>query len=443
MKGKENFAPEEVEAVELPSWARDLRTLKIPVLPPMPQEFRLDNGLRLLVLSSDISPTVSLYGEVRNRPEIQEPAGKEGVASILAELFAYGTTSLDRLAYQKALDGIAASATAGADFSLQVLADKFDRGVALLADNLLHPALPESAFVVLRQEQADSLAGERQSPDYHAERALLTALLPAADPAIREATPETVRGLSLDDVRSYYKNVFRPDMTTIVVIGNISAEDALRVISMNFSSWQASGLPPELDLPPVPPNKSTEQIVPDPSRVQDLVMLAQVGDLTRISKDYYPLQVGMKVLTGGFYATRLYRDLREETGLVYMVDGYLHAGPNRSFFTISYGCDPKNVDKAKAIIVRDLQVMQQQEVSGDELLQAKTLILRGIPLSRASFKGIADQYLTLIRNKLALDEPQKAVQQIIGISGREVREAFSRRIRTQDLVQVTQGPSPE
>ena len=302
MKGKEHFAPKEVTAVALPSWAKELKALKVPAPPPLPREFRLNNGLRLFVLSTDVSPTVSLYGEVRNRPEMQEPAGKEGGSSILAELFSYGTTSLNRLAYQKALDEIAASSTAGTDFSLQVLTDKFEQGAALLADNLLHPALPESAFSIVKKEEAASLAGERQSPDYHARRAMLTALFPAGDPTIREATPETVQTLSLDDVKDYYKDVFRPDMTTIVIIGQITPEEALRVITMNFGAWRASGPKPILDLPKVPPNRSSEQVVPDPSRVQDRVTLAQVGSLTRTSTDYYPLQVGMHVLTGGFYA---------------------------------------------------------------------------------------------------------------------------------------------
>ncbi len=185
-----------------------------------------------------------------------------------------------------------------------------------------------------------------------------------------------------------------------MVIGRIAPEEARRVIAKHFGSWQAGGPKPDLDLPAVPSNKPSEQVVPDPSRVQDRVMLAQVGDLTRTSADYYPLQVGMHVLSGGFYATRFFRDLREESGLVYTVGGRLDAGPHRSILTISYGCDPENVDKARPIIVRDLQAMQQQEVSADELLQAKTLLLRRIPLSQASVAGIADQYLSLVREKL-------------------------------------------
>jgi len=440
---KEAFAPREVTPVVLPDWAERIGDLKIPPPSPAPSEIYLDNGLRLIVMPSAVSPTVSLYGEVRTKPDIQEPPGQEGVAALLAELFAYGTTSRDRLAYQKALDDLAASAIAGSSFSLQALADRFAPGVALLADNLLHPALPQEAFKVARQEEADALAGERQSPDYRASRAMLTAIFPASDPVVREATPETVSALNLADVKAYYQKVFRPDQTTIVIIGQIDVSEAQRLIKEYFGGWQNSGPKPDLDLPPVPANRASAHLVDDPGRVQDRVELAQVTGVTRKSADYYPLQIGMNVLAGGYYATRFFRDLREESGLVYSVGGQLDAGPNRGFLAISYGCDPQNVSKARALIEQELLAMQSREVSPDELKQAKMLLLRQIPLSRASVVGIAGQYLELVRNKLPLDEPQQAAGRLVVISAEEVRDAFARHIRVEDLVQVTLGPEPK
>jgi len=441
-RGQEAFAPKEVKPVPLPAWAKELGKLKVPPPPLPPSEFRLDNGLRLIVRPSEISPTVSLYGEVRNRPEIQEPRGKEGVARVLAELFSYGTTSLNRLAYQEALDEISASATAGPKFSLQTLDNRFERGVALLADNLLHPALPKGAFAIVRREEAAALAGERQSPDYHAQRALLEALFPAGDPSLREATPETVKGVRFKDVKAYHEKVFRPDLTTIVVIGKIEADEARRVIAKYFGAWRAEGPVPDLDLPPVPPSKSSTHLIPDPGRVQDQVTLAQVGDVTRTSPDYYPLQVGMHVLSGGFYASRFFRDLREESGLVYTVGGRLDAGPTRSLLIISYGCEPEKVGKARAMIEKDLRTMQEQDVSQVELGQAKLLLLRRSLFSRASVAGIAGRDLALVHDRLPLDEPERAAKRIIGIGAGEVKTAFAKKFRPKDLVQVTQGPAP-
>ena len=198
-----------------------------------------------------------MYGRVKNRAELQVPAGKEGADQILNDLFAYGSTKLDRIAFQEALDEIGANAQAGTSFSLEVLPDGFARGVELLADNLLHPALPEAAFKAVQQRTAQAVAGQLQSPVYRSGRTFLKAIYPEKDPTLREATPDTIGALTLEDVRSYHEKAFRPDLTTIVVIGKVTPEHARAVIEKYFASWQATGPKPETDLPPVPRNKAS------------------------------------------------------------------------------------------------------------------------------------------------------------------------------------------
>src|SRR5437762_7531807 len=102
--------------------------------------------------------------------------------------------------------------------------------------------------------------------------------------------------------------------------------------------------------------------------------------INRFDRDYYALQLGNHVLGGGFYATRLYHDLRQEAGLVYTVDDSLTASRTRSVYNVTYGCDPQNVSKARDLIVRDLRAMQTDNVTAQELQQAKALLLRQMPL---------------------------------------------------------------
>src|SRR5208283_3311762 len=142
------------------------------------------------------STTVSIYGKIKNNPGMREPVGKDGVSVVLDSLFAYGTSSLDRLALRKAFDDIGADASVGSSFSIMVTADNFERGSQLIADNLLHPSLPESAFAVVQEETKGMLAGKLQSPDYISKHTLRSKLYPAGDPSLRQATPETVGSLT-------------------------------------------------------------------------------------------------------------------------------------------------------------------------------------------------------------------------------------------------------
>jgi zinc protease len=341
----------------------------------------LSNGLKLIVQPENISRTVSVYGHIQNEPSLEAPQGQEGVDQVLDELFAYGTTSLDRLAFQAALDEIGASESAGTDFSLDVLAEQLERGVQLLADNELRPTLPEEAFKVVQQQVAGTVAGQLQSPGYLMDRALKENLFPKGDPALRQATPETIQSLTLSDVNNYYRKVFRPDLTTIVVIGRTTPEAASRVIGKYFGDWKATGPKPDVLLPPVPANKPSSVAVPDARRVQDLVTLAQTLGLTRSNPDYYALQLGNQVLGGGFYASRLFQDLRETSGLVYSISSQFDVKRTRAVYGAQYACDPSNVGKARAIIAQNLKRMQTEPIAERDLQRARALLLRQIPLS--------------------------------------------------------------
>jgi zinc protease len=171
-------------------------------------------------------------------------------------------------------------------------------------------------------------------------------------------------------------------------------------------------------------------------------VLAEQIDLNRFDPDYYPLQLGNHVLGGGFYATRLYHDLRQVAGYVYTVDVQLDASETRAEYAVSYGCDPQNVSKARALIERDLEQMRTQEVSEEELRQAKILLLRQIPLSESSEQAVAQGILARAEMGLPLDEPVRASREYLALGAAQVRAAFARRVRPTDLVQVVRGPAP-
>jgi zinc protease len=442
--GQESISLGEAHPTQLPDWARAaLERLEVKPSSIAPVVSTLANGLTLIVQSVDVSDTVSVFGHIRNRPETEAGPQQQGVAQLLDPLLDYGSEQLDRLAFQSALDEIGADEHPGTDFDVEVLSQDFDRGVALLADNQLHPALPAAAMAVVSKQLVQIVAARNRSPGYLTQRSLRAALFPPDDPSLREATPEGVRALSLDDVRAYYRRVFRPDLTTIVVIGHISPEQARATIEKYFGAWSADGPKPDTDLPQVPVNGASSVAVPDASRVQDNVILAQNLALTRSDPDFYALELGSAVLGGGFYSTRLSIEMRKNTGLVYSVGSTLQAGRTRGAYYIQYACDPQNVGKAANIAVQELRSMQSAAVGDDELLRVKALLLRQIPLAEASIDGIAHGLIERRDLDLPLDEPWLAARRYIQLTPVEVQAAFNKWMRPDDLVRVTQGPAPQ
>ncbi len=442
--GRESISLGEARPTKLPRWAETaLNRVTVPPSTLHPVVSVLPNGLTLIIQTEDVSDTISVYGHIRNRPETEEPPGREGISQVLDALLPYGSEKLDRVAFEQSLDAIGARERAGVDFSVQTLADHFEQAVALLADNELHPALPQAAMAIIQGQVAQGVEARSHSPGFLSQRSLRQAIFPKDDPSLRTPSAQSVRSLTLDQVKEYYGLTFRPDLTTIAVVGKVTPEQARTTIERYFGAWTATGPKPATDLPPVPPNGPGVIAVPDDSRVQDVVVLAQNLDLSRTDPDFYPLELGNALLGGGFYSTRLSIDLRKNSGLVYSVGSMLQAGRTRGAYLIEYACDPENVSKAADVVVRELKAMQAAPATQDELVRIKAMLIRQIPLGESSVDEIAHGLVERADVGLPLDEPSLAARRYVELGANDVQTAFAKWMRPDDMVRVTQGPAPQ
>jgi zinc protease len=439
--GAESFGGKPSGKVTLPDWAKSaFAKLTLPKLGRHPTAFTLKNGLRVIVQPESVSKTVQVLGSIKTNSDLQAPKGQKGVGGVLDALFNFGTTGMNRLQFQAALDGISAHESAGSSFSLAVPAKNFAKGMQLLAANELHPAMPQRAFMIMQHNQAGAQAGKIKSPGFLNSMHLERALLPAKDPGLRFATPKSIGSVSLADVKAYYGKTFRPDMTTIVVIGDVTPAMARKVVQASFGSWKAAGSKPDVDYPAVPLNKASQFHTPDSSAVQDSVTLAEMIGLTENSASRYAVNLGNEILGDGF-GSILMHDLRIKGGLVYGVSSGTSLDKHRGRFSVSYGCDPDKVAKARAMVIRDIKQMQTTPVDAEALHSAKGKILRQLQLSQSSFGAIAGGLLELSQEGKPLDSAEIAAHKYYTMTAREIRAAFSKYLRPDAFVTAVKGPA--
>jgi zinc protease len=428
----------------LVSWAqRVLDHLQVPTQTLAPVSMMLPNGIRLIVQPEHITHTVVVTGSISSNSQVQEPAGKDGVADITAGLFAYGTTKYDRLALQREFDKIAASANAGTEFGISTLTSNFDRGVALLANEELHPAFGASDFAIVAGQEAKSVADAADSPDHLTAVALANALYPIGDPQRRFATAATVQAVGLDDVKAWYANAYRPDMTTIVVIGDTTPAQARAVIGRYFGGWRATGPKPNVLPPAIGANAPGAVSVPASGRVQSSVQLVETIGLMRNDPDWPSLRVANTALTGGFYSSLLYHDLREVHGYVYNVSSSVNAGRKRSTFELSFGSDPKNVLPATDQIVANLVRLQTAPLDPNRLVRAKALLMGEVPIAQASYDGVASLFLNYANRGLPLDQNLIDARRELATTQASLQKAMTKWIRPKGFVRIVTGPGPK
>ncbi|MGH8124780.1 MAG: M16 family metallopeptidase, partial [Rhodanobacteraceae bacterium] len=433
--GAESFGGKPSGAVTLPPWAKaDFAKLELPRLKTHPVSFTLANGVRVIVQPESVSKTVEVYGEVQTNPDLQTPKGQEGVADVLDKMFVFGPTGTNRLQFQAALDAISARETAGSSFSLAVPAANFAKGMQLLAANELHPSMPPRGFAIMQHNLQGAVAGLIQSPAFLNTIHLDGALYPKGDPDLRHATPQSVAGLTLADVQQYHAQTFRPDMTTLVVIGDVKPAEARKAVEATFGSWKKPAAPkPAIHYPAVPDNEAGEFHTPDSSAVQDSVTLAQTVQMTENSPDRYAMSLANQILGGGF-GSRLMHDLRLKGGLVYGVSSTLGLQKHRGRFSVAYGCDPGKVGQARTLVIRDIKQMQDTPVTAAELHAAKGKMLRMLALGQSSFDSIAGSFLTLSAQGKPLDADAIAAKKYMAMTAASVQRVFKQYVRPDGFV---------
>jgi len=442
--GKEdNMVPPKTHQ-PLPSWAQNiLKHLSVPPKTLDPTSMTLANGIRLIVQPETITKTVVVSGKIENDPFVQEPADQRGVNDLTTGLFPFGTTTYSRVQYQSELDKISATVNAGTGFGLQVLSKDFDRGVELLADDELHPAFDPKSFAIVQGQFVGQMRGQVSSPDYLAQIALNDALYPQGDPYRNFTTVTSAGAVTLDDVKAWYAAAYRPDLTTIVVIGDTTPDAARATIEKYFGAWTASGPKPQTLPPVVPANTSSQVVVPAHGRVQSSVELVELNDVRRTDPDWAPLLLANTALTGGFYSSILYHDLREVHGYAYSVGSVLHTGKTRSSYHVTYACDPQNIVPAQAAVIADLQRVQTTPLSQNDLLRAKALLLGDVPIQQSSYSGVTTMFLRFSSQGLPLDQYQLDAQNYLGATAAQVQAAFAKWIRPTGFVRIVTGPGPK
>ena len=425
----ESFNSKPQKSVTLPDWAATALA-KLPSPKPhfTPTDYHLPNGLRLIVQPIAHSTSVSLFGSVHTRESLEAPAGQEGVGSLLDSLYEWGPAGMTRSEFEAKMDALGASYSVGSSFSLQVLPKYFSKGVSLLSKDLLNPSLPRQAFQSQQRIFVQELAGRMSSPLFKFNRAVAKGLLPAGDPALRIPTPQSVRSLTLADINSYEAKVMRPDVTTIVVMGDVKPAQVKSLIEKYFGGWQSHGPKPDLFYKPVTQSKPTQVFVPDQFRKQDEVILAETVDSSYNDPQHYGVELGNTFLGGDLFASPLYRELRVKRGLVYYVGSSAGFSRTRASFRVNFGAYPNKVQEAKQLAIQQVKAMADRPMTADELHLAKASALRQIELTNQSIGDVAGSWLSYSNEGLSLNRLYLVAQHYENLTSAQIQAAFKKYV---------------
>jgi len=290
-----------------------------PVL-PVPVERRLANGMRLVVIERHELPIVTAYMVV-NGGSSTDPAGRAGLANLTADLLTKGTTTLSatQVVNQVETLGGAIGGDAVRDgmfLTLTVKSDELAPAMKVYADVAMHPAFRPEELERERLQALDGLKVSYSEPQQLAAMVASRVIFgdgPYGHPS--DGTPASIQAIKQSDIAAGYRAFWRPDTTTLVLAGDITPDQAEKMVGGLLGGWARPVAAPTPLPPPGTPASARMVVVDLPQTPQASVVVGRVT-IARSDPRYYPMLVAEDALGGG-YSARLNQEIRIKRGLAY------------------------------------------------------------------------------------------------------------------------------
>jgi len=416
----------EAERAALPGIAEAVA----PVTPPV-ADFRLDNGLRVLVVEKDGLPLVSARLSF-DAGQANEAAGKAGVAAMTAALLTQGTTTrtAPQIATEIELLGATIGAGSGADFSnvfANAPANVFPQALTLMADLVRNPTFAEEELDRQRTQTIDGLRIALTTPGPIAAAAAARVVYGDAEygsPA--SGTLTTIPAITREDVAIFHSQHYRPMDATLVFAGDITEAEARALAQGAFGDWTSASAVGAAHNPAGPTLPPRIVVIDQPGAGQAAVTVALRG-VSRTDADYFPLILG-NTLLGGSFTSRLNQEIRIKRGLSYGTRSSLGIRRDEGLFTASAQTRNDAAAEVADLILAEVTRLSTTRPSASELSTRQAILTGAFGSSLETVDGLGGLVAGLALYDLPMSELADYVGKVEAIDGPAVEAAFARHL---------------
>jgi zinc protease len=258
---------------------------------------------------------------------------------------------------------------------------------------------------------------------------------------LSDGTASSIKGMTLDQLRTFHTLHFRPDAMTIIVVGSLHVDQVISKIDRTFGKWHAKGNLGEFVVPDAPPIKQiARKSVQLAGKTQADIVLGYPG-LRRTNPDYYALMVGDLIFGHlGLYG-RLGANVRDRQGLAYYVFSSVEAGTGAGPWTVRAGVNPKNLDRAVDGILAEIERLRSDPVSQDEFGEACDFLTGSLALRLETNDGVASTLSDIELFGLGLDYLQRYPDIIRSLTPEQILAITRKYARPEKYALAIAGPA--
>lgn len=405
---------------------------------------QLPNGMGVWIVEHREVPVAQVTLVVRGGTAA-DPVGQYGIASMTAAMLTEGAGSRSALGIADAIDFLGASLSTGsaidsAAVRLFTPVARLAEALPVMADVVMRPTFPAEELERLRQQRLTGLLQARDDPGTIAALAFTRVLYGRAHRFGTATTglEATIRGFTPAELRAFYEATYRPDRATLIVVGDVTVDGVMSLLTANFGEWSGRGTASQAPVLATPPARTRRDVylIDMPGAPQSQIRIGSVG-VARSTPDYFPLQV-LNTVLGGSFTSRLNMNLRERRGYTYSAGSFIDMRqvPGPFFATASV-----QTDKTAESLVEFFNELGGilKPIPDDELVRAKNYVAFRFPGGFETTGDIARRLEEAVAYSLPDDYFSQYVRAIQSVTAGDVARVAARLIQPERMAVVVVG----
>ena len=391
------------------------------------ESFTLKNGLKVFVIQNDKLPRVT-YRLVLDREPILE-GDKAGALGMVGQMMRGGTTNRSKDQLNEEIDFIGADLNAGASFVFASGLSKYKETIfELMVDVMRNPVFPEEELEKIRKRTLSGLASQKENPDAISGNVRSVLLYGKDHPYGELTTEETVNNITIEDIKKYHQQYFKPNISYLAIVGDIDKKSAEKLVKKYLKDWEPGDIPNPSYEDVTGPDETYVALVDRSASVQSVINITHPIDLKIGSNDVVPVRIMNSILGGGGSA-RLFTNLREDKGYTYGAYSNTSADELVGSFSASANVRNEVTDSAIVEFMTELNTIRTEEVSDDELNRAINSAIGQFARSLESPNTVASFAINIERYDLPKDYYATYLKRIQQVTKQDVKTMAQKYIR--------------
>jgi len=405
------------------------------------KEFTLKNGMKVFVIENNKLPTVSFNLSYDIDPIVE--GDKAGYTSMVGDLMEAGTKNRTKEELNEEVDFMGANMGVYSSGAFTSGLSKYnDKLMDILADVTLNPVFPEDELGKKVNEAVEGLKSSSTNADAIMGNVKSLVLYGKGHPYGEFMTEVALKNITLEDCKEYYTTYFKPNNALLTIVGDITKEDAEKLVTKYFGEWKKGDVPTHSYSTPASPEKTQVYVVNKEGAVQSNIQISNLAEIKLGDQDYEAAQVFNQIFGSGF-AGRLFQNLREDKEYTYGAYGGIRANKLIGNFSSSAKVRNEVTDSAIDQFIYEINRIRTENVSAEELQNAKNYIAGTFAQALESARTIARFAANIDDYKLDQDYFKNYLKRIDAVTVEDIKRVSNKYMKPENMSIIVVGEASE